>query len=134
MGQGRGLGDVGVAAQGPGQVAGDLGHLEAVGEPVADEVVALRPDHLGLGGQPTRGRRVHDPGAVALEGSAHGRVHPLGRLLDEALARRGVVQVQEFIAATLLRGADDAPAAAGQDVVETCTWSMWSAVGEPWLP
>ncbi len=92
VGERGGLGDVGLAAQRPGQVAGDLGDLEAVGEPVADEVVALRPDHLGLGGQPPRGRGVHDPGPVALERRPHRRVDPLGRLLDEPLAGGVVVQ------------------------------------------
>ena len=89
----RGLGDVGVAAEGAGQVAGDLRHLEAVGEPVADEVVALRPDHLGLGRQPARRRGVHHPGAVALEGGALRGVDPLGRLGDQARAVVLVVQL-----------------------------------------
>ena len=92
VGQGRGLDDVGLAAQRPRQVAGDLGHLEAVGEPVADEVVGLRPDHLGLGRQPPRRRGVHDPRAVALERRALGRGDPLGRLGDQALARGVVVR------------------------------------------
>ena len=136
VGQRRGLGDVGVAAQRPGQVAGDLGDLEAVGEPVADEVVALRPDHLGLGREPARRRRVHDAGAVALERRALRRVHPLGRLLDEALARRGVVQVQGVHRqATLLRAADGAPAGdrsgrRGDVHVVLCGW-RWATRGRP---
>ena len=77
----------------PGQVAGDLGHLEAVGEPVADEVVHLRPVHLGLGGQPPRRGRVHDAGPVALVRRPLGRLDPLGRLLDEPLAVVLVVQL-----------------------------------------
>ena len=89
-----GLDDVGLAAEGARQVPGDLGDLEAVGQPVAHEVVGLRPDDLGLGGQPARRRRVHHPGAVALERRALGRGHPLGRLGDEALAVRGGVQVR----------------------------------------
>ena len=90
----RGLRDVGVAAQRAGQVAGDLGDLEAVGQPVADEVVGLRSHHLGLGGQPPGGRRMHDPGPVTLERGALRRGHPLGRLVDEALARRRVVVLE----------------------------------------
>ena len=38
-----------------------------VGEPVADEVVARRADHLGLGRQPPQRRGVHDAGPVTLE-------------------------------------------------------------------
>ena len=88
-----GLGEVGVAAERVGEVAGDLGDLEAVGEAVADEVVGLRTEHLGLGREPAQRGRVHDPGPVALEGRAHGRLDPLGRLLDETLARGVVVEV-----------------------------------------
>ena len=76
------------------QVARDL---EAVGEPVANEVIGLRTDHLGLGGQPSGRGRVHDPGAVALEGGALGGVHPLGRLVDEALAGRRVIVLERVI-------------------------------------
>ena len=94
VGQRRRLGDVGVGAECAGDVAGDLRHLEAVGQPVAGEVVALRPDHLGLGREPAGRGRVHDPGAVPLEGGPLRGVHPLGRLVDDALTCRGVVQVQ----------------------------------------
>ena len=80
VGQRGGLRDVGLRAQRPGQVPRDLGDLEAVGEPVADEVVHLRPVHLGLGGQPPRGGRVHHAGPVALVRRPLGRLHPLGRL------------------------------------------------------
>ena len=86
VGQRGGLGDVRLRPERPGQVPGHLGDLEAVGEPVADEVVHLRPVHLGLGGQPPRRRRVDDAGPVALVRRALGRLHPLGRLLDEPLA------------------------------------------------
>ena len=93
VGQRRGLGDVGVRAEGARQVARDLGHLEAVREPVADEVVGLRPDDLGLGREPARRRRVDHPCPVALERQPHGRVDALGRLGDEALPGAVVVQV-----------------------------------------
>ena len=93
VGQRGGLGEVGVAAQRVGEVAGDLGDLEAVGEPVAHEVVGLGTEHLGLRGQPSERDRVDDARPVALERGAHGGVHPLGRLLDETLARRVVVEL-----------------------------------------
>jgi len=91
--QSSGLDDVGLAAQGPREVPRHLGHLEAVGQPVAHEVVGLRPDHLGLGRQPAGGRGVHHPGAVALERRPLRGGHPLGRLGDVALAVGGGVQV-----------------------------------------
>jgi hypothetical protein len=91
--QGSGLHDVGLAAQRPGQVTGDLGDLEAVGQPVADEVVGLRADHLGLGCQAARRRRVHHPRAVALERRPFRGRHALGRLGDVALAVGGGVQI-----------------------------------------
>ena len=61
---------VGVAAELACEVTCDLGHLEGVGQPVADEVVALRAHDLGLGAQPTQRSAVEDPGAVTLEGGA----------------------------------------------------------------
>ena len=42
-------------------------HPEGVGEPGAGEVVARRPDDLGLPGEPAQRRGVQDAGAVALE-------------------------------------------------------------------
>ena len=86
------LGDVGLAAEGARQVAGDLGDLEAVGQPVADEVVGLRADHLGLGRQAPERRSVDDPRPVALERRPFGGLDPLGRLCDEPLTRVRVVQ------------------------------------------
>ena len=74
-----------------GEVTGDLRHLEAVREPVADEVVALRTDHLGLGRQPTARRGVDDPRPVTLERRALRRGHALGWLVHPALARGVVV-------------------------------------------
>ena len=94
--QRRGLHEVGVAAQGPGQVAGDLGHLERVGQPVADEVVGLRTHDLRLGRQPARGRGMDDPGAVALERPALGCRDTLRRLRHDALARRVVVPLLDI--------------------------------------
>ena len=81
VGQAGGLDQVGVAAERRREVAPDLGHLEGVGEPVADEVVARRADHLGLGGQPAQRGGVHDPGPVALER----RTARAARLVEESL-------------------------------------------------
>ncbi len=44
--------DVRVAAEGPAQLAADLGHLEAVGEAGADKVVRVGCNHLGLRPKP----------------------------------------------------------------------------------
>ena len=93
VGQRRGLGQVGVAAQRVGEVAGDLGDLEGVGEPVADEVVGAGTQHLGLGGQPSQRRRVHHAGPVALERGALGGAHPLGRLVHPTLPGVRVVEL-----------------------------------------
>ena len=87
------LGEVGMTTQRPGQVTGHLCDLQAVREPVADEVVGLRSHDLGLGRQPARGGGVHDPGAIPLERRPHGRGDPLGGLGDAALSVRVVVQV-----------------------------------------
>ncbi len=89
------LHDVRVAAQGAAEVAGHLGHLEGVRQPVADEVVGLRTHHLGLRGQPPQRRGVHQPAAVALErcpavrGGAFGRLsHPAGASVLVVLRHR----------------------------------------------
>jgi hypothetical protein len=97
VGERRGLGDVGVAAKCAGQVAGHLGDFEAVGEPVADEIVGLRADHLGLGGETPGRRGVHDPSPVAFEGVALGCGDPFGWLVDHAFAGRGVVELEGVI-------------------------------------
>ena len=114
VGQRGGLDDVGVAAEGAAEVAGDLGDLEGVGQPVADEVVGLRPHDLRLGGEPAQRGRVHDPGPVALEGRAAVRRGawaarpPSGR----ARARRTPVPVDPI-------GRD--PTAAGRQRASRCT-------------
>jgi hypothetical protein len=82
------LDDVRVAAEGLAQLAADLGHLEAVGEPGAREV-GLAGDHdLGLGRQPSQRCAVQDPGPVALVGATGG---PLHGLLDPPLGGGVVV-------------------------------------------
>ena len=126
VGQRRRLDDVGMAAERPGQVAGDLGHLETVGEPVADEVVGLGADDLGLGGQPSRGRRMHDAGPVTLERGADRRLHPLGRLLHQPRTGGGVIEALRVIAVddvhqpTTLQGDEDKPAVTASRTPRRC--------------
>ena len=76
MGQAGRVDHVGVAAEGGPELAADLGHLEGVGEPVADEVVGVGLQHLGLGGEPSQRGRVDHAGPVAGE---VGTVGPLER-------------------------------------------------------
>jgi hypothetical protein len=75
--QAGGVDDVRVAAERGGQLAADLGHLEAVREPVADEVVGVRADYLGLRGEPAQHRTVQHPCPVPGERRPPGT---LGRL------------------------------------------------------
>ena len=106
--QARGVGDVRVAAQPPAEVPGDLGHLQRVGEPGPQEVVATegagsgsfarQPGasacgvHLGLGGQPPERGRMQHAGPVVLVCGAlvAGRQDPgvLGRFVDVAFGVR----------------------------------------------
>ena len=81
VGEAGGVDDVGVAAERGTELATDLGHLEAVGEPVADEVVAARLEHLGLGREAPQGRRVHEARPVASEVVAIGAL--VGRVLGD---------------------------------------------------
>ena len=137
VGQGRGLGEVGLAAERPGQVAGDLGDLEAVGEPVADEVVALRPDHLGLGRQPTAApRRARRARGRARTACARARAPAWAARLDPALARGVVVQRPGHPSRATASERRDAATVPGRgdglvSRPTTCTWSKWLAVAEP---
>ena len=85
MGQARSVDDVGVAAQSSAQLAADLGDLERVGQPVADEVVAARSHHLGLGRQPAPTRRVQHARPIARKVVAVGALVG-GILSDPTLA------------------------------------------------
>ena len=76
VGQAGRVDHVGVAAEGGPELPADLGHLEGVGEPVADEVVGVGLQHLGLGGEPSQRGRVDHAGPVAGE---VGAVGPLER-------------------------------------------------------
>ena len=76
------------------ELAADLGDLEAVREPVADEVVVAGLHDLGLGRQPAQRRRVDQPGPVAGEvvavGPLGGRVlaHPALPVDSSCMPRR----------------------------------------------
>ena len=70
--QGQRLRQVLVEAQHAGDGAGDLRHLQAVGEARAIVVALVEHEHLRLVGEAPEGGGVHDAVAVALEGGAHG--------------------------------------------------------------
>ena len=70
VGQRDGLGQILVDAQGAGQRAGDLRHLEAVREPGAEMVALEVGEHLRLVLEAAEGGAVHDAVAVALETAA----------------------------------------------------------------
>ena len=86
----RGVDDVGIAAERGPELPADLGDLERMRQPVADEVVAVGRDDLGLGREPAQRGRVDDASAVARELLP---VRPFqGRILgDPAFAVRRVV-------------------------------------------
>ena len=69
--QGDGLGQVLVEAQGPGDGAGHLGHLQGMGQARAVVVPQGCQEHLGLVLEPPEGVAVDDPVAVELKGGAH---------------------------------------------------------------
>ena len=66
------LGQVLVETQHAGDGAGDLRHLQAVGEARAIVVALVEHEHLRLVGEAPEGGGMHDAVAVALEGGAHG--------------------------------------------------------------
>jgi hypothetical protein len=68
--EGDGLGEVLVLPEGAGGGAGDLGHLEGVGQSNPVVVTLGRHEHLGLVLEPAEGLRVDDAVAVALERGA----------------------------------------------------------------
>ena len=70
VGQRDGLGEVGVEAERLGDRAGDLGHLQRMGQPGAEVIALVGDEDLGLFLQPTEGRGVDDAVAVAGEGGA----------------------------------------------------------------
>ena len=77
------LGEILVAAQRARQRAGDLRHLDRVGEPGAVVVALVGDEHLRLVLQPAEGGRMDDAVAVALERRARRAL----RLAIEAAAR-----------------------------------------------
>ena len=90
VGQRAGLGEVLVEAQRTRQRAGDLGHLEGVGEPGAVMIALVVDEHLGLVGEPAERRGMDDPVAVAAEIAA-GRARRLGMEAPPARERIGGV-------------------------------------------
>ena len=68
-----GLGEILVEAQIPGDRAGDLGHLDGVGQPGSKMVALLVHEHLGLVRQAPESGGMDDAVAVALIGGARGR-------------------------------------------------------------
>ena len=81
VGEGDGLGELLVEAEDAGDGAGDLGHLDRVGEAGAVVVALVLDEDLGLVLEPAEGRGMDDAVAVALEGRAVG-----GALFGEAPA------------------------------------------------
>ena len=79
------LGQVLVQGQHAGDGAGDLRHLQAVGEARAVVIALVEHEHLRLVGQPPERRRMHDAVAIPLKGRAHGAgglgVDPAGACL-----------------------------------------------------
>ena len=81
------LGEILVAAQRARQRAGDLRHLDRVGQPGAVMIALMRDEHLGLVLQPAEGGRMDDAVAVALERRA-GRALAAPRYRRPAAQRR----------------------------------------------
>ena len=77
MDQRHRLGQILVAAQRPRQRAGDLRHLDRMGQPGAVVVALVGDEDLRLVLQPAEGGRMDDAVAVALERRA-GRAFRLG--------------------------------------------------------
>ena len=79
MAQARAIDHIRVASEHGSDLPSDLGDLKRVGEPGAGEIVGARDEDLRLRAEPAQRRRVHDTGAVALEGSARFRLRRLAR-------------------------------------------------------
>ena len=77
------LGEVVVEPERAGERAGDLRHLDRMGEPGAEMVALVMDEHLGLVGEAAEGGRMDDAVAVALEFGARRR-----RRLGDETARR----------------------------------------------
>ena len=86
VGQRQRLGQILVEAERAGERAGDLGHLERVGQPGAVMVALVVDEHLGLVREPAERGRMDDPVAVALEIAAR-RARRLG--MEPPAARAG---------------------------------------------
>ena len=73
------FGEIVVEPERPSKGAGDLRHLDRVGEAGSEMVALVIDEHLRLVGEAAEGGRMDDPVAVALELGARRR----GRLGDE---------------------------------------------------
>ena len=67
MDQRDGLGEILVEPQSPGEGAGDLRHLDRVGQAGAKMIALVGDENLGLVLQPAKGGGMDDPVAIALE-------------------------------------------------------------------
>ena len=95
VGQGDGLGQVFVEAQGSGDVATDGRHFHGVGQSGAQVIARSVQEHLGLAFQTTEGPAVDHPVPIALEfGAPSGRV--LGVDASTALSTFLCVRGQEL--------------------------------------
>jgi len=96
--QARDLDEVGVAAERGPELAPDLGALQGVGEPGAQEVALPRSEHLGLGGPAAQRRRVQHARPVTGERRAAGALgrleHPPRLVVGRVAERRPVVVVR----------------------------------------
>ena len=72
VGKRQGLGQILIDTKRPRHGAGDLRHLETMGEPRAVVIALVIDEHLGLVGEPTEGGRMQDAVAVAAVKRARG--------------------------------------------------------------
>ena len=84
VGKRDGFGEILIEAQLARHGAGDLRHLQRVGQARAIVVALVEDEHLRLVGEPPEGGRMQHPVAIALEGAARGAL----RLRVEAPAAR----------------------------------------------
>ena len=86
------LGQILVEPERAGERAGDLGHLQRVGQPGAEMVALVEHEHLGLVGEPAERGGMDDAVAVAAEGAAGGarrlRIAPAAALRRVGRKRR----------------------------------------------
>src|SRR5262249_29949775 len=99
--QRHGLAEVFVESQRAADAAGDLRHLDRMGEPRAVVIALVIDEDLGLVLQPPERRRMDDAVAVALEGAARRRLG-LGMQAAAALPRQGGIGCQRLASPQLV--------------------------------